>query len=367
MRTETTAAAIGFQFLRGARVRWPARGGGYGSNGIVRRMARIAITGASGLLGANLAAELLAGGHQVVATRRGTTNALHLADLNVEWREADLADAAALQRAFDGVEAVFHCAAAVSVRKEITPEMQATNIDGTRHVIAAVRGAKVKRLIHTSSIVAIGLSKDGAPCDETAPWNYDDYGLTNAYAITKHRAERAVLDAVADGVLEAVVVNPTYMFGPRDVRPSSGKLLLDIARRKLPGWTPGRNDFSDVRDVARGMVAAWQRGKSGERYILGGQDLTYREMMEMAARAAGVKPPRLGLPYPVARAVGLWGDLVEKRGGDPLVNTTQVRYAFSPRLRYSSAKAERELGYRKSSLEQAMRDALAWFREHKML
>jgi dihydroflavonol-4-reductase len=332
-------------------------------------MARIAITGASGLLGANLAAELLARGHHVVATRRASTNLAHLDDLKIEWREADLADAAALQRAFADVEAVFHCAAAVSVRKEISPEMQATNVDGTQHVIAAVTGAKVRRLIHTSSIVAIGLSPDGVPCDEATPWNYDDHGLSNAYAITKHQAELAVMAAVAraEQPIDAVVVNPTYMFGPRDVRPSSGKLLLDIARRKLPGWTPGINNFADVRDVARGMVAAWQRGKRGERYILGGQDLTYREMMELAARAAGVAPPRFGVPYPLARAVGWWGDLVERRGGEPLVNTTQVRYAFSDRLRYSSAKAERELGYTRGPLEAAMRDALAWFRAQRML
>jgi dihydroflavonol-4-reductase len=332
-------------------------------------MARIAITGASGLLGANLAAELIAGGHHVVATRRSSTNLAHVADLKIEWREADLSDTAALQRAFADVEAVFHCAAAVSVRKEITAEMQATNVDGTHHVIAAVAGAKVRRLIHTSSIVAIGLSTDGTPCDESSRWNYDDYGLTNAYAITKHQAEVAVLAAVtrAEAPIDAVVVNPTYMFGPRDVRPSSGKLLLDIARRKLPGWTPGINNFADVRDVARGMVAAWQRGRSGERYILGGSDLTYREMMELAARAAGVAPPKFGLPHPLARVVGWWGDLVERRGGDPLVNSTQVRYAFSDRLRYSSAKAERELGYTRGSLEAAMRDALAWFRAQKML
>jgi dihydroflavonol-4-reductase len=332
-------------------------------------MARIAITGASGLLGSNLAAELLAGGHHVVATRRAATNLAHLDDLKIEWREADLADAAALQRAFADVEAVFHCAAAVSVRKEISAEMRATNVDGTRHVIEAVTAAKVRRLIHTSSIVAIGLSPDGTPCDEATTWNYDDYGLSNAYAITKHEAELAVMAAVARAAqpIDAVVVNPTYMFGPRDVRPSSGKLLLDIARRKLPGWTPGINNFSDVRDVARGMVAAWQRGRRGERYILGGHDLTYRAMMELAARAAAVQPPRFGVPYPLARVVGWWGDLVERRGGEPLLNTTQVRYAFSDRLRYSSAKAERELGYTRGPIEAAMRAALAWFRAHKML
>jgi dihydroflavonol-4-reductase len=157
------------------------------------------------------------------------------------------------------------------------------------------------------------------------------------------------------------------MFGPRDSRPSSGKLLLDIARRKLPGSTPGINNFADARDVARGMIAAWQRGRRGERYILGGHDLTYREMMALAAQTAGVAPPRFSLPFPLARVVGLWGDFLERRGGDPIVNTVQVRYAFTDRLRYSSAKAERELGYTRGPLEAAMRDAYAWFRAHGML
>ncbi len=328
-------------------------------------MARIAITGASGMLGSNLAALLLADGHQVVATRRGSSKVAHLDDLTIEWREADLADPGALARAFVEVDAVFHCAATVSVLKEITPEMKAANVDGTRHVIAAAIDAKVPRLIHTSSIVAIGLSENGQPCDETARWNYDDYGLTNAYAITKYQSERDALAAVDR--LDVVVVNPTYMFGPRDARPSSGKLLLDIAKRKLPAWTPGINNFADARDVARGMIAAWQRGRRGERYILGGHDLTYRAMLEMAAKVAGLAPPRFGLPFALARLVGLWGDLLEKRGREPLVNSTQVRYAFTDRTKFSSAKAQRELGYTIGPLEDAMRDALAWFRAHGML
>jgi dihydroflavonol-4-reductase len=329
-------------------------------------MARIAVTGASGLLGANLVEQLLAGGHHVVATRRRSTKLTHLDDLDVEWRTADLGDVDSLARAFAGVEAVFHCAAAVSVRKDITPEVEDTNVAGTRRVVAALRQAGRARLIHTSSIVTIGPSGDGTPCDETTPWRYPDVGLGDAYALTKQRAEQEVLAAVRDG-LDAVIVNPTYMFGPRDARPSSGKLLLDVAQRKVPGWTPGRNNFVDARAVARGMIAAWQRGGVGERYILGGHELTYRELFELGARLAGVAPPRFGLPHALARVAGWWGDRLEQRGGDPVITSTRVRYAYSDRLRYSSAKAERELGYRSGPLEPALTDALAWFRAHGML
>ncbi len=332
-------------------------------------MATLAITGASGLLGANLAALLLADGHKVVATRRASTKAGHLDDLAIEWRTAELARPAELAAAFAGCDAVFHCAASVSVQQRESAEMRATNVDGTRHVLEAVRQAKVRRLVHTSSVAAVGLSRDGQPSDETAPWSYEGFGAVDAYAKTKHEAEGLVLTAARaqTAPVDAVVVNPGYMFGPRDARPSSGKLLLDIARRKVPGHTPGTNTFVDARDVARGMIAAWRQGKTGERYILGGHELSYRALMELTAKLAGVAPPRLALPYPLARVVGLWGDLLERLGGEPVVNTVQVRFAYTRRFRFTSAKAERELGYRVGPLEDAIRDSLEWFRANGML
>ncbi|HSN26109.1 MAG TPA: NAD-dependent epimerase/dehydratase family protein, partial [Kofleriaceae bacterium] len=273
---------------------------------------QVAITGASGLLGGNLAAELIAAGHQVIATRRAGTHVEHLADLPIEWREAELGDVASLQRAFAGADAVFHCAAAVSVMKTVTPEMTATNVEGTRHVIGACIGAGVRRLVHTSSVVAVGLSTNGQPCDETASWNFDTEGLLDAYAITKHQAEE-VVNAARDR-LDCVIVNPTYMIGPRDARPSSGALVIKVVQRKVPGKTPGYNNFVDVRDVARGMIGAWQKGRRGERYIRAGYDMTYAAFFEKVAALAGVKPPRLMMPRALASVVGRLGDLIERTG-----------------------------------------------------
>ena len=329
-------------------------------------MSRVAITGASGLLGGNLAAELVAAGHEVVAIRRAGSKVAHLADLPIQWADGELADTASMTRAFAGTAAVFHCAAAVSVVKAVTPEMTATNVTGTEHVIAAVRAAGVARLVHTSSVVAVGLSTDGRPCDERSPWNFDTEGLSDAYAITKHRAEEVVQRAAADGV-DAVIVNPVYMFGPRDARPSSGKLIVDTVRRRVPGTTPGYNNFVDVRDVARGMIAAWQRGRAGERYILGGHDLTYAELFRRIASVAGVAPPRFAIPHAAAWFVGKWGDLMERFGKEPIVNSTQIRYAYSDQFRFHSDKAAKELGYTYGPLEPAISDALAWFRAHGML
>ena len=328
-------------------------------------MSRVALTGASGLLGGNLAAALVADGHQLAAIRRAGTRIAHLDDLPIEWHDADLGQVEALTRAFAGAACVFHCAAAVSVKRAVTPEMTATNVTGTRNVIAAVIAAGVPRLVHTSSVVAVGLSPDGRPCDETAAWNFDRFGLVDAYAITKHQAEEAVRAAKAQ--IDAVIVNPTYMFGPRDARPSSGRLIVDVVRGRVPGWTPGYNNFVDVRDVARGMIAAWQRGRRGERYILAGHDMTYREVMQRIADAAGTRPPRRRVPRAAAWLFGKWGDLVERTGRDPVVNSTQIRYAYTDRFRFRSDRAARELGYQVGPLEPALRDAIAWFRAHGML
>jgi dihydroflavonol-4-reductase len=328
-------------------------------------MSRVAVTGASGLVGGNLAAELLAAGHRVVAIRRAATRKSHLDDLAIEWHETDLGLPDAMARAFAGADCVFHCAAAVSVKRAVTPEMIATNVTGTANVIDAVIAAKVPRLVHTSSVVAIGLSTDGQPCDETARWNFDEAGLVDAYAITKRQAED-VINGARDRV-DAVIVNPTYMFGPRDARPSSGRLIVDVVRQRVPGWTTGYNNFVDVRDVARGMIAAWQRGRRGERYILAGHEMTYRDIMRAIADIAGVKPPRLRVPHAAAWLFGKWGDRVERRGKEPVVNSTQIRYAFTNRFRFRSDKAARELGYRPGPLEPALRDAVDWFRAHGML
>ena len=328
-------------------------------------MSRVAVTGASGLLGGNLAAELTAAGHHVVAIRRTGSKVSQLDDLAIEWHDADLGSTAAMTRAFAGADCVFHCAAAVTVKRMVTPEMTATNVTGTANVIEAVIEAKVPRLVHTSSVVAVGLATDGRPCDETATWNFDAEGLIDAYAITKRRAEN-VVNAAKDRV-DAVIVNPTYMFGPRDARPSSGRLIVDVVRRRVPGWTSGYNNFVDVRDVARGMIAAWQKGRRGERYILGGHDMTYGDVMRAIAAVAGTRPPRLRVPRPAAWLFGKWGDLVERSGREPVVNSTQVRYAYSEKFRFQSDKAARELGYHHGPLEPALRDALDWFRTHGML
>ena len=329
-------------------------------------MSRVAITGASGLLGGNLAAILLDGGHEVVAIKRAGSKVAHLASLAIEWRDAELSNTAAMTRAFDGCAAVFHCAAAVSVVKTVSPEMTAANVTGTTNVIDACVAAKVGRLVHTSSVVAVGLTTTGTPSDETARWNFEEEGLVDAYAITKHQAEQLVTAAARER-LDAVIVNPVYMFGPLDARPSSGKMIVDVVRGRIPGLTPGLNNFVDVRDVCRGMIAAWKEGRRGERYILGGHEMSYGDLFKLVAKLANVKPPRFSIPRPIAWLVGKAGDAYERTGRDPLLNSTQARYAYTDMFRFASSKAATELGYAISPLEPAILDAIAWFRDHGIL
>lgn len=325
-----------------------------------------AITGASGLVGGNLAAALRQAGHEVVATRRPSSKVGHLDDLDLRWVDADLSSTEALARAFDGAEVVFHCAAAVSVRRVPPPWMVDANVTGTQRVIDACRQAGVRRLVHCSSTVAVGVSEDDRPIDETAPWNLPAHGLDDAYAVTKHDSEQLVHAAVREG-LDAVIVNPGYMFGPRDVRPSSGRLILEVVHGRIPGMTTGSNCFVDVRDVATSMVAAAERGRRGERYILGGTNLSYVEVFGLIAQVAGVRPPRFTLPRGLAMAAGLLGDLHEALSdGEPFLNRSTVAWGYEPGFRFDSAKARAELGHRARPVEEGVRAALDWFAAHGM-
>ena len=325
------------------------------------------VTGASGLLGGNLALELLAQGHTVRATRRSPASTRHLDGHPIEWVPGDLDDVDALQAAFAGADVVFHCAALVSILRRPTRELVATNVNGTRNVIEAVRAAHVARLVHCSTVGAVGLSEDGQPCTETARWNFAEHGLDDGYVTTKRRAEDAVEGAIQGG-LDAVIVNPTYMLGPYDAKPSSGKMIVGVVQRQAPGYTSGRNNFVDVRDVARGMVLAWQKGRRGERYILGGDNMSYADAFRLFAQVAGVPPLTWAVPRAIANVVGLAGDVQHRlTGKEPFITTNSVRWGYCSTFQFSSAKAHAELGYTHGPLERAITDAIAWFRAHGML
>jgi dihydroflavonol-4-reductase len=245
--------------------------------------------------------------------------------------------------------------------------MLKTNVEGTHNIVKAVKEANVTRLIHCSSIVARAVSETDEPVTEKQAWNFDKFGLDDGYSVTKRMSEQIVLEAVKNG-LDAVVVNPTYMFGPYDSKPSSGKLIIDVIKGKVPSMSDGFNNFVDVRDVCRGMILAWQKGKPGECYILGNENMTYRDIMLLIAKVAGVKPPKFVAPKLIASIFGVVGDIQEKlTKRDALVNSITVKYAYCKTYKFSSEKAIRELGYSTSSLEKTILDSIEWFRSQNML
>lgn len=320
------------------------------------------ITGATGLLGSNLAIELLRQGHEVNAVCRSASKKDHLDNFNINWFEASLEDTDTLACIFEGADVVFHCAAMLSVRKIMNDEITRINVTGTENIIRAVKMAGVPRLVHVSSIIVCGISEDGEPVDELHECNLDKFGFNDSYTTTKRMSHEKVLDAVGKG-LDAVIVCPGYMIGPYDSKPSSGQLLIDIVKKRLPLIPTGGNSFVDVSDVTRGMISAWEKGISGENYILTGYNLSYEQFINQAAQIACVKPPKRKLSYSTAKKFGRFGDFLELLSGKELpFNSARTRYAYCDALKYSSKKAEQELDYKIGSMESAIRGALKWFK-----
>ncbi len=318
------------------------------------------VTGATGLVGNNVVRMLLSRGESVrafIRSRQASDRAL--AALPVEVVQGSLGDESAVQAAVDGARIVVHSAAMVHCGWRHRAEMMKANVEGTRVVAAAARRAGA-RLVHVSSVDAIGLHADGTPADEeTLPGGMPEC----PYVVTKREAERVVHDEIARG-LDAVIVNPVYMLGPWDWKPSSGRMLLEVASGKGLFAPPGANDFVDVRDVAGGILAAAERGRTGRRYILGGHSMSYLDAWRLFARVAGRMQPLGIAPPPLVRMAGLAGDLVSLCMKHELpVNSAATRMSMLPH-NFSCRRAQAELGYAFRPLEATVSDAWEWFIEH---
>jgi len=325
-------------------------------------MADDLVTGATGLVGANLVHALVARGRRVRVLVRPGAETRYLVDPAVEPVTGDVEDLASVERACDGVEHVYHCAALVSMWARRAAAMQRVNVGGTANVLAAVRRAGVRRLVHCSTVDAIGLRPDAVPATEDVPWNWDALGIATPYARTKLAAQRLVLAAAAAEV-DAVVVNPTYMFGALDLKPSSGRMILEIAAGRAVGWPAGGNNVVDVEDVVDAMIAAAARGRRGACYILGAWNLTYREIFAEIAAAVGRPAPRRAIPWPLARLAGFAGDLAGAvTGREPSVNSATVALGWVDHW-YDPTRARRELGLRRTPIRVALDRAVAWFRQ----
>ena len=317
------------------------------------------ITGASGFVGANVVRALLTQGWAVRVLVRG--KAPSLAGLPLERVAGDLF-APNLAGAMRNVDAVFHVAAHYSLWERDRDALLHVNVSGTRAVLDAARTAGVPRVVHTSSVAAIGVRPDGEPADET--YQSPPQRLVGAYKRSKYLAEAEARAAAARGQ-DVVIVNPTTPLGPWDAKPTpTGEIVLRVLQRKMPAYVDTGLNVVDVRDVAAGHLAAYERGRSGERYILGGENLPLHELLRRLADVAGVPAPRLRLPHAVPLAYATLREHVLARAGiAPDVSVQSVRMA-KERMYYDAAKARRELGFAPGPIDAALRDAVAWFREH---
>jgi len=319
------------------------------------------VTGATGLVGNNVVRQLLAHDRPVRALVRDSSavGERALAGLAVTRLSGGLGDESALERALEGVGCVVHAAAFVHCGWRHGDEMHEVNVSGTRRIARAARRAGA-RFVHVSSVDAIGLRPDGEPADEETP---PGVMPECPYVVTKREAEQAVLEEVDRG-LDAVIVNPVYMIGPWDWRPSSGRMLLEVAAGKGLFAPPGGNDFVDVRDVAAGILAALERGATGRRYILGGHRHSYLEAWRLFARITGARSPLRSMRRPFVRFAGRCGDLWGRiTGREPDVNSAAVEMSCLDHVT-TCRRACEELGYTFRPLEETVADAWEWFVAH---
>ena len=321
----------------------------------------ILVTGASGFVGSAVARALLAEGRQVRVLLRPTSPRTNVAGLDVEVVEGDIRDPEAMARALDGCRHLFHVAADYRLWARDPGEIVRANLDGTRAVMEAARDARLERIVYTSSVATLRLREDGVPVDETAP-NAPDTTI-GAYKTSKVLAERLVESMAAEG-LPAVIVLPSTPIGPRDVKPTpTGRIVVEAANGRMPAYVDTGLNLVHVDDVARGHLLAWRGGRVGERYILGGQDVSLGGMLRTIAGLVGRRPPTVELPrgpiFPLAYAAEA---LARVTGREPFATVDALRMA-KYRMFFSSAKAESELGYAARPHGEALADAVAWFRE----
>lgn len=325
----------------------------------------VVVTGATGHIGNTLVRALLARGEKVRCLVLPGDDLRPLKGLDVELIEGDVRHREALDRVFRGARVVYHLASVIDLVPRRAGLLYEVNVGGTRNVVEACLACGVERLVYTSSIHALAEPPEGVTFDESAP--PDPARVRSHYGKSKALATLEVLEGVKRG-LDAVVVSPTGVVGPYDFRPSDmGRLILDFMRRRLWAYVEGAYDFVDVRDVVQGHLAACARGVRGENYILSGERVTVRQMMEWLAEITGVPAPRLCLPTWGARLVAevasLWAAAT---GGRPRINRESLDVLRS-NSRISHAKATRELGYRPRPLRDSLADTVEWFRGSGMV
>ncbi len=321
------------------------------------------VTGATGFVGSHVARLLAGQGAELRLLVRPTSLTANLEGIAGERVIGDLREPESLRKALAGCEAVFHVAADYRLWARDPQQMYGSNVAGTRNIIQLAQQAGVRRVIYTSSVATMGFTANGHLADENSPVGLGD--MIGHYKRSKFQAEQVALEAGRSGV-DVVVVNPTTPVGERDIKPTpTGRVIVDFLKRKFPAYVDTGLNLVDVAEVARGHVAALERGKSGERYILGGENLTLKQILDRLAALTGLPSPKVKLPYAVALATGIvdtavTGLLLRR---EPRVTVDAVRIGRK-KMFVSSAKAERELGWKIVPVDDALGRAVEWFRGH---
>jgi dihydroflavonol-4-reductase len=327
------------------------------------------VTGPTGFVGSGLVRALLGRGFRVRGYARQAWKGRDLPALPgfdarpVELSYGDIRDTESLALAASGCDLVFHTVAVVSFRRRDREEQMDVNAGGSRAVAEACLRAGVRRLVHTSSIAALGHRDDGGLVDEGVAFNWP-HSLT--YRYSKHLGELEVLSAAGRG-LDAVIVNPSVIVGPGDRYVHGGQLIRDAARGKILAYPHGGMNLVGVEDVVAGHLAAAEKGRKGERYILGGTNLTHAEAFRLVAGVVGVPGPKFKIPTAAVRALARGAELFAGlTGGEPLI-TPDLVAGVGKHQWYSTGKARRELGYNPVSLLKSLRDAYIWYRDNDLL
>ena len=322
----------------------------------------IVVTGATGHIGNVLVRELLAKGENVRALVPPFENDLPIRGLNVDVMAGDVCDAASLNSAFQGADAVYHLAGIIAIIPGKDELLRRVNVEGTRNVVDACLAAGVGRLVYTSSIHAIQEPPEGITINETFPVDPDN--VIGPYARSKAQATLEVRKGMERG-LNAVIVHPTGVIGPFDFRISEmGQLVLDFIRGKLKAYLDGAYDFADVRDVAHGMTLACSKGRSGESYILSGERVSIKQIMDVLEETSGIKAPRFKVPAWLAHTAGKLAPVYYRIARTKPLFTDYSVDVLRSNSRVTSEKARVELGYKPRSVQESICDSVAWFMQN---
>jgi len=324
------------------------------------------VTGATGFLGSHVARVLAEQGAELRVLVRPTSDLRNLDGLNADRVVGDLRDAASIEKALSGCDVVFHVAAdyRLWVRGRDSNEMYRSNVEGTRSLLEAARKQGVRRVVYTSSVATMGFTSgtnNGNVADEQSPVGIGD--MIGHYKRSKFMAEQVAVEAARAGV-DVVIVNPTTPIGERDIKPTpTGRIVLDFLKRKFPAYVETGLNLVDATECAHGHIQALEKGRSGERYILGGENLRLKQILDRLAAIASLPSPTVKLPYIFALAAGVVDEMVTGRvlGREPRATIDTVRMGRKMMF-VSSAKAERELGWRTVPVDGALRRSVEWFR-----